>query len=117
LTSHARQAYLELGGIEYLKRNPSLLNAILTKQVPAASPRLITAESHAEVIAALALSEGWMREISHRRLAYQIGSQVSTDLNGFERVLPAPAEPAPDAQEPRSTPGDRRVATDPDPVS
>ncbi|MDL9999559.1 hypothetical protein QTI24_13150 [Variovorax sp. J22P240] len=50
LSIHSRQAYVELGGKDYLKRNPALLNKVILRQVEGPVRRVVTYENHAQTL-------------------------------------------------------------------
>lgn len=82
----ALQAYHDLGGVEYLKKNPELLDKILAKTI---TPEPVLAQTNVAVMGE------WPEWLTHRRLAYQESAQTAEDVR-IKRPgrIAAPAAPA-----------------------
>lgn len=76
LTKDALAAYHELGGVEYLKKNPELLDKILARAI---APEPVTNTQNN-------VNVEWPAWLTARRLAYQESQEVATDVN----ILPKP---------------------------
>ena len=76
LTKDALAAYRDLGGVEYLKKNPALLDKVLARSI-APEPVSIVNNQVAQVF------PDWLRP---KRLSYQLSSEVVSDI---ESVGPA----------------------------
>lgn len=97
LSQHSREVYIELGGKDYLRRNPQLLNKVLLKQVEPPRPIPVTLEERMASMKALQDEMPW---ISARRLMYQMESRYAEDIapkDSLPAPGPLPAEPAAEA--------------------
>lgn len=80
------QAYHELGGVEYLKKNPELLDKLLAKRLAPKAPAVEVNNS----------MNVWPEWLSARRLMYQESQETQADilLDG-EKAHVAPTLPKP----------------------
>jgi len=107
LRDDALQAYHDLGGVEYLKKNPELLDKMLAKAIP---PEQVVAQTNVALV-----PDSWPCWIKPTRLRYSHDVQIADDIRRAESLPPPSAEPetAPAAL-PESASGPRNGADVPE---
>lgn len=97
LEADIRSAYAQLGGLQYLLRNPALLNKMLLRQAPAAAERrTLTIEDRRHMEMRFEMSRREQPWVSPKRLAYQgeLDESVATDIDMVTGSGPFYRQPA-----------------------